>query len=163
MKIVAFPFIDFVETPIGQLIIKATQHHIHEVYFNDEPITRKSSPLIQQATQQFKEYFAGKRTQFDLPIAYDGTTFQKEVWDKVAEIPFGKTLSYLELAEQVGDENKTRAVGSANGKNKLAILIPCHRVIAVDGKLTGYAWGLKRKNWLLDFEAKQSGNKLSLF
>ena len=72
-------------------------------------------------------------------------------------------MSYLELAEQLGDENKTRAVGSANGKNKLAILIPCHRVIAVDGKLTGYAWGLKRKNWLLDFEAKQSGNKLSLF
>ncbi len=164
MKIVAFPFIDAVQTPIGKLVIKATQTHIHEVYFDDDYLAPiNASTLTQLCSQQLTEYFAGTRQVFDLPLQFDGTPFQQQVWQELLQINYGNSLSYLALAQKFNDENLVRAVANANGKNKFAILIPCHRVIATDGKLTGYAWGLKRKRWLLDFEAKQAGTKLSLF
>jgi methylated-DNA-[protein]-cysteine S-methyltransferase len=112
---------------------------------------------------QLQEYFAGKRKDFSIPTQQDGTDFMQEVWENVSDIPFGKTASYLDLAKLAGDEKLTRAVGTANGKNQLAILVPCHRVIGSSGKLTGYAWGLSRKQWLLDHEAKVNNTYAKLF
>ena len=164
MKIVAFPFVDVFVSPIGKLVIKATKTHIHQIYFDDEfSSTITESNLTKKTKQQLTEYFDAKRLSFDLPLTQEGTDFQNQVWEKLLQIPFGQTWSYLELALKFNDENLVRAVAGANAKNKLAIVVPCHRIIATDGKLTGYAWGLKRKSWLLDFEAKSSGKKLSLF
>lgn len=164
MKIVAFPFVDVFVSPIGKMVIKATKTHIHQIYFDDEfSSTITESTLTKKAKLQLAEYFDGKRLLFDLPLTQEGTDFQKQVWEQLLQIPFGQTCSYLELALKFNDENLVRAVAGANAKNKLAIVVPCHRIIATDGKLTGYAWGLKRKSWLLDFEAKSSGKKLSLF
>lgn len=164
MKIVAFPFIDVFISPLGKIIIKATKDHIHQLYFDDEFSSAiNESSLTKKAKQQLAEYFDGKRQQFELPLTQEGTAFQQQVWEQLTQVPFGETLSYLELALKFNDENLVRAVAGANAKNKLAIVVPCHRIVATDGKLTGYAWGLKRKSWLLDFEAKTSGKKLSLF
>lgn len=164
MKIVAFPFVDVFVSPIGKMVIKATKTHIHQIYFDDEfSSTITESNLTKKTKQQLTEYFDAKRLSFDLPLTQEGTDFQNQVWEKLLQIPFGQTWSYLELALKFNDENLVRAVAGANAKNKLAIVVPCHRIIATDGKLTGYAWGLKRKSWLLDFEAKSSGKKLSLF
>ena len=101
---------------------------------------------------QLSEYFEGKRTSFDLPFGLEGTDFQKRVWAELLNIPFGKTRSYMEQAKALGDVKAIRAVASANGQNKIAIIIPCHRVIGSDGSLTGFAGGLHRKKWLLEFE-----------
>ncbi len=106
-----------------------------------------------EAVRQFNDYFAGKRTEFDLPLAWDGTDFQQRVWQELLTIPFGKTTSYGELARRLGDTKKSRAVGMANGRNPISIIVPCHRVIGSDGKLTGYGGGLPRKAALLAFEA----------
>ena len=102
---------------------------------------------------QFEEYFNGDRTVFDLKLNPSGTDFQKKVWDALLQIPFGKTISYLELSKQLGDVKAIRAVASANGKNPLWIVVPCHRVIGTNGDLTGYAGGLHRKKWLLEHES----------
>ncbi len=164
MKIVAFPFVDEFISPIGKIVIKATKTHIHQLYFDDEFSSSISeSALTKKAKQQLVEYFESKRQQFELPLTQEGTVFQQQVWEQLTQVPFGETLSYLKLAQKFNDDNLVRAVAGANAKNKLAIVIPCHRIVATDGKLTGYAWGLKRKSWLLDFEAKTSGKKLSLF
>ena len=104
------------------------------------------------AAEQLQEYFNGKRKNFNLKLNPAGTDFQKRVWKKLLEIPYGKTTSYLQLSRELGDEKAIRAVASANGKNPLWIIIPCHRVIGSDGSLTGYAGGLHRKKWLLDLE-----------
>lgn len=164
MKIVAFPFVDVFVSPIGKMVIKATKTQIHQIYFDDEfSSTITESNLTKKTKQQLTEYFDAKRLSFDLPLTQEGTDFQNQVWEQLLQIPFGQTCSYLELALKFNDENLVRAVAGANAKNKLAIVVPCHRIVATDGKLTGYAWGLKRKSWLLDFEAKSSGKKLSLF
>lgn len=164
MKIVAFPFVDVFVSPIGKMVIKATKTHIHQIYFDDEfSSTITESNLTKKTKQQLTEYFDAKRLSFDLPLTQEGTDFQNQVWEQLLQIPFGQTWSYLELALKFNDENLVRAVAGANAKNKLAIVVPCHRIVATGGKLTGYAWGLKRKSWLLDFEAKTSGKKLSLF
>lgn len=105
---------------------------------------------------QLSEYFAGKRKTFDLPLAPDGTEFQKRVWAELARIPYGKTISYAELARRVGSEGAARAVGRANATNPIAIVVPCHRVIGADGSLTGYAYGVEMKRSLLDFERGQA-------
>jgi methylated-DNA-[protein]-cysteine S-methyltransferase len=167
MKIVSFPFAEMVITPIGFMLIKATKDHIHEVSFIEQADvfnhTVNPSALTEQCKNQLLEYFNGTRTQFDLPLFLDGTDFQKNTWELIQQISYGDTMSYLQLAQLSGDEKNTRAVANANGKNKLAILIPCHRIIGNDGKLTGYAWGLKRKQFLIDFEQKNAGKKLTLF
>jgi AraC family transcriptional regulator, regulatory protein of adaptative response / methylated-DNA-[protein]-cysteine methyltransferase len=111
--------------------------------------------VSQEVTRQLTEYFAGDRTEFSLPLFYDGSPFQQEVWRMLETIPVGETLSYQEIAIRLGDKNKVRAVGRANGLNKIAIVIPCHRVIGSNGNLTGYAGGLERKQYLLDLEKKE--------
>lgn len=165
MKIVTFPHTDIAETPIGYVVIKATQHDIHYLCFFDQVdgIATSPSDLTRSCVDQLNEYFAGKRTAFDLPFYQDGTAFQQQVWEQLMHIPFGKTASYLEMARRLGDEKVIRAAASANGKNKIAIAVPCHRVIGSDGTLTGYAGGLKRKQWLLDHEARVRGSRLTLF
>ena len=115
----------------------------------------KNNPVTEQTVNQLQEYFLRKRLIFELPLSPDGTEFYNKVWHELLNIPFGKTISYLELARRLGDEKVIRAAASANGKNPVAIIIPCHRVIGSNGSLTGYAGGLWRKQWLLDFE---SGN-----
>lgn len=108
---------------------------------------------LEDCVHQLKEFFEGTRTQFDLKLNPEGTTFQKTVWDALLTIPYGKTMSYLELSKQLGDVKAIRAVANANGKNPLWIIVPCHRVIGSDGSLTGYAGGLHRKQWLLEHES----------
>lgn len=165
MKVVAYPFVDELNTPIGNMVIKATKDTICKVYFSDDEVNIRpnTNSLTENCKQQLSAYFNGTLTQFNLPLLQDGTAFQQQVWQMLGNINYGKTISYLQLANQLGDANQVRAAANANGKNNMAIIVPCHRVIATDGKLTGYAWGLKRKQWLLDFEAKQSGSRLSLF
>jgi len=115
------------------------------------------SSLNKECIKQLKEYFAGTRLQFDLPIFQIGTDFQQKVWEEVSKIPYGDTSSYALLAHKIGDVKSVRAVGTTNGKNKIAIIVPCHRVIGTDGSLTGYAWGLDKKEWLLKHEIEYSG------
>jgi methylated-DNA-[protein]-cysteine S-methyltransferase len=112
-------------------------------------------PILIEAERQLSEYFAGKRTRFDLPLQPDGTEFQKKVWRALREIPFGKTKSYLDLARAISSPKASRAVGAANGKNPLSIVVPCHRVVGADGALTGFAGGLATKAALLTLEARR--------
>ena len=111
---------------------------------------------------QLDAYFAGELEQFDLPLAPHGTPFQMRVWDELTRIPYGETISYMELALRLGDRKLVRAVGTANGRNPLSIIVPCHRVIGADGTLVGYGGGLERKRWLLEHEAVASGRRLAV-
>jgi methylated-DNA-[protein]-cysteine S-methyltransferase len=120
---------------------------------SDRPEAGKAtSAVIQEACRQLDEYFAGTRRTFDLPLAPQGTVFQRKVWDELQQIPYGTTVSYAQVARSIGSPKACRAVGSANGKNPVAIIIPCHRVINADGKLGGYAYGLEVKKQLLRLE-----------
>ena len=119
--------------------------------------------LLENCMQQLRQYFDGQRVQFDLPLYQPGTAFQQKVWAALLTIPFGGTISYLELARRVGDPKAVRAVGTINGKNQLSILVPCHRVIGSDGSLIGYGGDLWRKKWLLDLEARFAHGVQTLF
>ena len=143
-------------SPIGLLKLQCSNTHVRSVLFMDEntPLQNADHPLLQQCATQLSEYFVGKRKQFDLPIDQEGTSFQARVWDLLCRIPYGKTLSYADLARQYGDLKAIRAVASANGRNHLSIIVPCHRVIGSNQSLTGYAGGLWRKKWLLEHEAR---------
>ena len=142
-----------IKTPLGMTTIKGDENGIAIISIADEGEISKVIPsVLQEAVTQLQDYFDGKRTHFDLTLNPAGTEFQQKVWKGLCEIPFGKTMSYLELAKQLGDVKAIRAVASANGKNPLWIVVPCHRVIGTDGSLTGYAGGLWRKKWLLEHE-----------
>jgi len=139
---------------LGLIRIRADGQGLTEVDFveaDDE--APRPSPLTDDAKCQLAEYFAGTRQLFALPLAPAGTDFQRRVWAALATIPFGETRSYAEIAEQLRCKGGQRAVGAANGKNPIAIVVPCHRVIGSDGRLTGYAGGIGRKQWLLAHEA----------
>jgi methylated-DNA-[protein]-cysteine S-methyltransferase len=146
-------------TPLGPVQITADDEFIISVII--EPTTIEGStgehPLLALTIEQLDEYFAGKRTGFDLPLQQPGTPFQQEVWKELLEISYGKTMSYAQLSKQMKNPLAIRAIAAANGKNKLWIIVPCHRVIGSDGSLTGYAGGLWRKQWLLEHEAAVSG------
>jgi len=132
------------------------------MYFTIHPYEMNSDhPLMNEALLQIKAYFEGRLQHFNLPVEPAGTVFQRLVWDEVMKIPYGQTLSYSKLSLRCGDEKKVRAVAAANAANPLAIVIPCHRIIGSNGQLTGYAWGLERKEWLLRHE--QSRSQLSFF
>jgi len=132
--------------------IEYTDEAITAISFTDEPIGGDPTELSEAASKQINEYFTGLRTEFDLPLAPQGTDFQQKVWEALQQIPFGETRTYKDIAVAIGDENASRAVGMANNKNPIAIVIPCHRVIGADGSLTGYAGGLEMKQTLLDLE-----------
>ncbi|MBB3190595.1 methylated-DNA--[protein]-cysteine S-methyltransferase [Halomonas cerina] len=139
---------------LGLIRLRANGEGLTEIAFvmsRDEPA--RPSEVTDRARVQLTEYFAGTRRSFDLPLAPAGTDFQRRVWQALAAIPYGETRDYGEIAEQLGQRHSQRAVGAANGKNPIAIVVPCHRVIGRDGRLTGYAGGLGRKQWLLAHEA----------
>jgi methylated-DNA-[protein]-cysteine S-methyltransferase len=149
----------YLQTPIGCAEFQGDENGLASVSVFDEIKPIGIIPeVLEDAVYQFKEYFEGSRKDFDLKLNPSGTDFQKKVWDALLEIPFGKTISYLELSKRLGDVKAIRAVASANGKNPLWIVVPCHRVIGTNGDLTGYAGGLHRKKWLLEHEspAKQT-------
>lgn len=144
-----------IKTPLGFARIIGDEEGIASIsILNSEEKETDVIPLeLEECAHQLKEYFEGSRTQFDLKLNPEGTDFQKNVWNKLLDIPFGKSLSYLELSQQLGDVKAIRAVANANGKNPLWIVVPCHRVIGSNGSLTGYAGGLHRKQWLLEHES----------
>lgn len=145
--------IAFINTPLGTAKIKGDENGISVISILQEGEITKKIPLeLQEAVKQLREYFEGKRNSFTFQLNPKGTDFQKKVWQELLQIPFGKTTSYLELSKKLGDVKAIRAVASANGKNPLWIVVPCHRVIGSDGSLTGYAGGLWRKQWLLEHE-----------
>ncbi|WP_373057295.1 methylated-DNA--[protein]-cysteine S-methyltransferase [Zunongwangia sp. H14] len=142
------------KTPLGLAEVRGDENGISEIKILEEEkeFTPNIPEVLLPAILQLNEYFEGKRKNFSLKLNPSGTSFQRKVWKALQEIPFGKTWSYQELSRQLGDVKAIRAVASANGKNPLWIVIPCHRVIGSDGSLTGYAGGLHRKKWLLEHE-----------
>ena len=144
-----------IDTPLGKTKIEGTIDGISSiVVLNDDAKVSQTIPEdLQDCATQLEEYFYGELEQFSLKLNPEGTDFQKNVWNELLKIPYGKTTSYLELAKKLGDVKAIRAVANANGKNPIWIIIPCHRVIGTDGSLTGYAGGLHRKKWLIEHES----------
>ncbi len=141
------------------LKLEASGDVLTAVCFSDETVEpapdkspEETIPVLSEAHRQLEDYFEGRRKTFDLSLKLSGTPFERNVWDELANIPFGANVTYSGLAKKLGDVNKVRAVGRANGRNPLPIIIPCHRVIGADNKLTGYAGGIERKRWLLQHE-----------
>jgi methylated-DNA-[protein]-cysteine S-methyltransferase len=158
----------YYHSPLGFLKISATENFITEISFNDKierPDAKKKNPslILINCIEQLIQYFNGERRNFELPILQEGTPFQRSVWNGLMGIPFGKTVSYIELARLLGDSKATRAVAAANGKNNIAIIVPCHRVIGSNKDLIGYSGGLWRKKWLLDHEIKLAYGVQTLF
>ena len=138
---------------IGDIFISADENFLLSVQFvNHNFIENQENKIIRQTIKQLDEYFRGKRKKFELPLNPKGTEFQKKVWLQLMNIPYGKTATYKDIATQIGDPKASRAVGNANNKNPIAIIIPCHRVIGSNNKLTGYAGGLDKKAKLLNLE-----------
>ena len=142
-----------IQSPVGTIEISGTDQGIRSILFQGGDSDAAVVPdCLQECVTQLNEYFNNQRREFDLKLDPEGTDFQLKVWEKLQLIPFGKTISYLELARMTGSETNTRAVGNANGRNKINIVVPCHRVIGSNGKLTGYGGGLWRKEILLKLE-----------
>lgn len=157
-------------SPIGQLNITAEDGCITELGFIDEDVNPafieqdlELPAVIHQCVDELIEYFSGTRREFTVPINQEGTDFQQKVWKELFELPFGKTLSYADLAKKLGDPKVIRAAAAANGKNKIAIIVPCHRIIGTDKSLVGYAWGKGRKKWLLQHEFRLALGVQTLF
>ncbi|MDA1010173.1 MAG: methylated-DNA--[protein]-cysteine S-methyltransferase [Chloroflexi bacterium] len=166
-------FYDLMQTPLGTLFVGGSDEGYHRFEFIEPDVPRQSLDRVRArldrdagepahrdaaraavAVQQFTEYFACERSQFDLRLAPRGTSFQRQVWAQLSAIPAGETRSYGQVATALGQPSASRAVGAANGQNPLIIVVPCHRVIGADGSLTGYGAGIERKRWLLDREAR---------
>lgn len=162
-----------IESPLGLLQLFAHGDELIRVHLPDqEPAAasgtdlennrERRTPVLAQTAQQLAEYFAGTRIVFELPLAPKGSGFQERVWRQLLAIPYGTTKSYGEIARAIGRPSASRAVGTANGSNPIAIIVPCHRVIGQNGTLTGYAGGLAAKRWLLEHEARLGGRQLAL-
>jgi methylated-DNA-[protein]-cysteine S-methyltransferase len=150
---------------IGNIEIIASKHAIQALHFIEiRNVPSQQFPkIVYDCIRQLEEYFSGQRKIFSINTEQNGTDFQKLVWKKLEEIPYGKTTSYLQIAKRAGDQKSAQAVGSANGKNKIPIIIPCHRVIGTNDSLIGYTGGLWRKQWLLDHEKKHAYGIQKLF
>lgn len=150
----------YMDSPVEPLLLAADDNGLHLIEFHSprhpmarlEKWERGKNAVLDATRAQLEEYFAGTRTQFELPLAPQGTPFQTEVWCTLATIPYGETISYAQLAQRVGKPTAMRAVGAANGRNPLPIVLPCHRVIGADGSLTGFGGGLPTKQFLLELE-----------
>ena len=163
----------YYNSPLGLLQIKNAEDAIAEVIFADDTVSEKTSVnqnvhkqlpvIINQCIEQLDKYFAGELFEFNLKLAPDGTPFQQNVWSELVKISYGRTASYLSLSKHIGNVKAIRAVGTANGRNRIAIIIPCHRVIGSNGDLVGYAGGLWRKQWLLAHESKYANGVQTLF
>ena len=164
-------FCTYYHSPLGIIRVCGTDRFISEVHFmrEEEIALSDMTPslilpdVINECVEQLIEYFQGRRRNFTVPVYQDGTDFQQIVWNELLGIPYGKTVSYMTLSKRIGDTKAIRAVGTTNGKNKIAIIVPCHRVIGSHGDLTGYAGGLWRKKWLLDHEMKIAHGVQTLF
>lgn len=152
----------YLNTGVGLLRFEVEENALTTIEFSEgeEVDSDPADPLLQECIFQMKAYFKGHLKEFDLPINLKGTEFQKKVWQKLIELPYGSTDSYLNLARNLGDVKAIRAVASANGKNPIPIVVPCHRIIGSDGSLTGYSGGLWRKKYLLEMEAEEKQMKL---
>ena len=150
------------ESPFGTILLVSDGRALKQLLFVDDAALyhepagyqHHMDEVINQTIEQLQQWFAGERTDFDLPLAPEGTDFQQKVWQELLEIPFGETCTYGQLAESLNKPTAARAVGAANGKNPIALIIPCHRVNGANGSLTGYAFGVERKKLLLEMEAK---------
>ncbi|MEJ8737346.1 methylated-DNA--[protein]-cysteine S-methyltransferase [Erysipelotrichaceae bacterium HCN-30851] len=145
-------FYQYLNSPIGFIKITANNEAINEVIFVENEEEDNPNALTQEATNQLMEYFEGKRKVFNLPLSPIGTSFQQAVWEALCSIPYGETRSYGEIAKMIGNPKASRAVGMANNRNPISIIIPCHRVIGASGKLVGYGGGINKKIYLLDLE-----------
>jgi AraC family transcriptional regulator, regulatory protein of adaptative response / methylated-DNA-[protein]-cysteine methyltransferase len=166
-----------IETPLGEMTAAATSEGICLLEFTERgtinteleelawifntPVEQGSNRHIRALKKQLKEYFKGKRNEFTIPLVTPGTDFQQSVWNMLRKIPYGTTISYLQQAKKIKNPGAARAVAGANGSNRIAILIPCHRVIGSDGSLIGYGGGIDKKRWLLDHERKYSGKPVN--
>jgi len=160
-------YFDYYDSPLGQMLLVASDTALTGLHFADEKYypgvaaewqRAPSAKMIAQARRQLDEYFTGKRTEFELPVEPEGTAFQRGVWRALQKIPYGTTINYGTLARRIGKPSASRAVGAANGRNPISIVIPCHRVIGANGDLTGYAGGMARKDALLRLEAGRVEN-----
>lgn len=164
-------FTTYYQSPVGLLRISGTDTYLSEVNFidaadnlaPDDALQGNLPPMAIQAIEQLIQYFHGGRRVFELPISQTGTEFQQKVWNELLKIPFGKTASYQDMSKRLGDPKVIRAAAAANGKNNVAIIVPCHRVIGSNNDLIGYAGGLWRKKWLLDHEKKVAHGVQTLF
>ena len=152
----------YMQSPVGRLLLVGDEQGLRKLHFVREDVEPESDWIenreaLAPAIKQLEDYFAGKLQDFDLPLAPEGTAFQQTVWRELLNIPYGTTISYGELAKRIGNPNASRAVGLANGSNPIAVIIPCHRVIGSNGKLTGYGGGLDNKRILLDLERNATG------
>ncbi|WP_312049700.1 methylated-DNA--[protein]-cysteine S-methyltransferase [Acinetobacter courvalinii] len=154
----------YMDSPVGALKLVAHDQALVAVMWDNEDHKRvrlaeliedRQHPMLHKVKQQLEEYFAGQRQQFDLPLDFQGTAFQQQVWQALLSIPYGETRTYKEIAVQLGNEKAVRAVGAANGKNPISIIAPCHRVIGSSGALVGFAGGLDKKQILLSLEQSQ--------
>jgi methylated-DNA-[protein]-cysteine S-methyltransferase len=165
----------YVDSPIGRLMLTTDGTALTGLYMNlyrnkptklptlsDDWVQNATIDPLPAAARQLKEYFAGKRREFNLPLRMQGTEFQQRVWRELTKIPFGETRSYGELAKLLNIPNGSRAVGLANGRNPIAVIVPCHRVIGADGSLTGFGGGIDRKEWLLSHEGHPGTGELAL-
>ena len=150
-----------INSPVGNISIEGDRQGVSKISFTEDQKTSAEIPkVLQECVNRLKEYFAGKRKTFSIPLNLKGTDFQKKVWHLLLEIPFSKRVSYAEQSRRYGDSKAIRAIANANGKNPIAIVIPCHRVIGSDGSLTGYAGGIWRKKWLLNHESENKQQRL---
>jgi methylated-DNA-[protein]-cysteine S-methyltransferase len=150
----------YYKTPIGIARLTEEDDFITSIYMLDEEFEIKpaETPILKEAVKQLDEYFAGERKVFDLPIKQKGSAFRQQVWEQLSKIAYGTTISYLQQSKLMNNPLGIRAIASANGKNNLIIIVPCHRVIGSDGSLTGFGCGIWRKKWLLEHEARVMGN-----
>jgi len=158
-----------IDSPLGELTLVANDGVLAGIYFpththlpRPETFGTRVGAGFETVTDQLAEYFAGERHDFDIPLAPRGDAFQQRVWELLRHIPYGETRTYGQLAVELGDPALARAVGAANGRNPISIVVPCHRVVGADGRLVGYAGGLARKQFLLDLEARATGAQLRL-
>ena len=149
-------FIEYFKSPIGYIEVVSSYTRILKSNFvrYKKALSKNLPPIMIEAVEQLDSYFDGKLQVFNLDLDFLGTNFQLKVWNELQKIPFGHTITYTELAERIGNKNAIRAVGNANAKNPISIIIPCHRVIGSDGKLRGYGGGIEKKKWLIDFESQ---------
>jgi methylated-DNA-[protein]-cysteine S-methyltransferase len=161
-----------IDSPLGDLLALSDGDHLTGLYLPDhkggptpDASWQEADALFVELRNQLTEYFAGERHEFDVPLRLVGTPFQQQVWQQLTRIPYGTTITYAELARRIGSPAASRAVGAANGRNPISILVPCHRVVGSSGNLTGYAGGVDKKEWLLGMEREAAGvnSQLALF
>jgi methylated-DNA-[protein]-cysteine S-methyltransferase len=159
-----------IDSPLGPITVQGEGEFVTGLYLPDhkgwlgpDSSWKQAGASFAAVHKQLAEYFSGARQTFDVPLKLAGTSFQRRVWQELVRIPYGSTITYSELARRVGNPSASRAVGHANGRNPISIIVPCHRVVGTSGKMTGYAGGINKKRWLLEWESRTASQRRSLF